>query len=83
MEDPTTPNSSIIFGNLLITKDNLNVFFYVIYNNIVHTFKHQGNEMRGGKRWFAIESKTFEVSVEKARGKIRGTIMERSRGLSS
>ena len=39
--------------------------------------------MRGGNKWFAVESKTFEVSVEKARGKIRGTIMERSRGLSS
>ncbi|KAL6349456.1 hypothetical protein AAG906_034113 [Vitis piasezkii] len=35
--------------------------------------------MRGGKRWFAIESKSFEVSVEEARGKIRGTIVERSR----
>ncbi|RVW99126.1 hypothetical protein CK203_019083 [Vitis vinifera] len=39
--------------------------------------------MRGGKRWFAIESKSFEVSVEEVRGKIRGTIVERSRGLSS
>ena len=39
--------------------------------------------MRGGKRWFAIESKTFEVSVEEVKGKIRGTIVERSRGLSS
>ena len=39
--------------------------------------------MRRGKKWFAVESKTFEVSVEEVRGKIRGTIVERSRGLSS
>ncbi|RVX05506.1 hypothetical protein CK203_013624 [Vitis vinifera] len=28
--------------------------------------------MRGGRCWFAIESKTFEVLVEEVRGKIRG-----------
>ena len=39
--------------------------------------------MRGGKCWFAIESKTFEVSLEEVRGKLRGTIVERSRGFSS
>ena len=39
--------------------------------------------MRGGKCWFAIESKTFEVSIEEVRGKLRGTIVERSRGFSS
>ena len=50
--------------------------------NILH--KLEGTyEMRGGKCWFAIESKTFEVSVEEVKGKIRGTIVERSRGLSS
>ncbi|RVW25599.1 hypothetical protein CK203_107707 [Vitis vinifera] len=36
-----------------------------------------------GKCWFAIESKTFEVSIEEVRGKLRGTIVERSRGFSS
>ena len=30
-----------------------------------------------------IESKSFEVSVEEVRGKLKGTIVERSRGLSS
>ncbi|RVW37083.1 hypothetical protein CK203_084577 [Vitis vinifera] len=39
--------------------------------------------MRGGKCWFAIESKTFDVSLEEVRGKLRGTIVERSRGFSS
>ena len=39
--------------------------------------------MRGGKRWFAIESTLFEVSVKEAKGKIRATIVERSKGLSS
>ena len=40
-------------------------------------------EMRGGKCWVVIESKTFEVSIEEVRGKLKGTIVERSRGLSS
>ena len=39
--------------------------------------------MRGGNCWFVIESKSFEVSVEEVRGKLKGTIVERSRGLSS
>ena len=39
--------------------------------------------MGGGKCWFAIESKTYEVSLEEVRGKLRGTIVERSRGFSS
>ena len=39
--------------------------------------------MRGGKCWFAIESKSFEVSVEEVRGKLKGTIVDRSRGFSS
>ena len=43
----------------------------------------KNHEMRGGKCWFAIESKTFEVSLEEVRGKLRGTIVERSRGFSS
>ena len=40
-------------------------------------------DMRGGKCWFAIESKTFEVSLEEVRGKLRGIIVEMSRGFSS
>ena len=40
-------------------------------------------DMRGGKCQFAIESKTFEVSLEQVRGKLRGIIVERSRGFSS
>ena len=39
--------------------------------------------MRGGKCWCAIELKTFEVSIEEVRGKLRDTIVERSRGFSS
>ena len=55
---------------------------YSLEVNILH--KLEGTyEMRGGKCWFVIESKTFEVSVEEVRGKIRGTILERSRGFSS
>ena len=40
-------------------------------------------DMRGGKSWFAIESKTFEVSLEEIREKLRGIIVEMSRGFSS
>nr|CAN79711.1 hypothetical protein VITISV_009623 [Vitis vinifera] len=35
------------------------------------------------KFWVAIESKTFEVSIEEVKGKLKGIIVERSRGFSS
>ena len=38
---------------------------------------------KGGKCWFAFESKAFEISIEVVRGKLRGTILERSKGFSS
>nr|CAN79200.1 hypothetical protein VITISV_034334 [Vitis vinifera] len=38
---------------------------------------------KGGKSWFAVESKTFEISIEETRGKLRGVILERSKGFSS
>ncbi|RVX19238.1 hypothetical protein CK203_008598 [Vitis vinifera] len=38
---------------------------------------------KGGKCWFAVESKAFEISIEVVRGKLRGTILERSKGFSS
>ncbi|RVW28783.1 hypothetical protein CK203_089253 [Vitis vinifera] len=38
---------------------------------------------KGGKCWFAVESMAFEISIEEVRGKLRGTIWERSKGLSS
>ena len=38
---------------------------------------------KGGKSWFAVESKTFEISIEETRDKLRGVIMERSKGFSS
>ncbi|RVW54460.1 hypothetical protein CK203_068313 [Vitis vinifera] len=38
---------------------------------------------KGGKCWFAVESKSFEISIEEVRGRLRGTIWERSKGLSS
>ena len=40
--------------------------------------------LKGGKCWFAVESKTFEISIEVVRGKPRGIILERSdKGFSS
>ncbi|RVX00178.1 hypothetical protein CK203_026678 [Vitis vinifera] len=38
---------------------------------------------RGGSCWFAVDSKTFEISVEVAGKKQRGIIVERSRGFTS
>ena len=39
--------------------------------------------LKGGKSWFAVESKTFEISIEEIQGKLRGVILERSKGFSS
>ena len=33
-----------------------------------------------GKRWFAVESKSFEISIEGLGGRLRGVIVERGRG---
>ena len=32
---------------------------------------------RGGRRWFAVESKSFELLIDDAGGKLRGCIWER------
>ena len=37
---------------------------------------------KGGKCWFAVESKTFEISVEEVRGKQREIILEKSKDFS-
>ena len=34
---------------------------------------------KGGKCWFVVESKTFEISIEEVRGKKKGIILERSK----
>ena len=39
--------------------------------------------LKGGKCWFAVESKTFEISIEVVRRKPRGIILERSKDFSS
>ena len=39
--------------------------------------------LKGGKGWFAVESKTFEISIEEVWGKWRGIILERSKDFSS
>ena len=46
------------------------------------TLKARGG-LKGGKCWFAVESKTFQISIEVVRGKPRGIVLERSRGFSS
>ena len=39
--------------------------------------------VRGGRSWFVVESKSFEILVEDLGGKLKGCIWERSRGVSS
>ena len=39
--------------------------------------------MRGGKAWFAIEAKSFEICVEEVSKRLKGCIRERSKGFTS
>ena len=36
---------------------------------------------KGGRSWFVVESKSFEISVEYVGGKLKGYIWERSRAI--
>ena len=38
---------------------------------------------RGGRCWFAVDSKSFDISVEVAGGKLKGVIVDKGRGLSA
>ena len=38
--------------------------------------------MRGGKSWFALDSKSFKISVDVFGEKLKGVIVERSRGFT-
>ncbi|RVW12515.1 hypothetical protein CK203_082428 [Vitis vinifera] len=40
----------------------------------------EGNEVSESMCWFAIELKSFEISIDQARGRLVGTITERGRG---
>ena len=40
-------------------------------------------EQKGGKKWFAFESKSFEIEVEEAKKGLRGCIWERRKGINS
>ena len=46
-----------------------------------YNFSSRGDEM--GKTWFAIEAKTFEISIEEKGKKLRGCIWERCKGATS
>ena len=39
--------------------------------------------LRGGRVWFAVESKSFEILIDEVGGKLRGCIWERSKGITS
>ena len=38
---------------------------------------------RGGRCWFVVDSKSFDIFVEVIGGKLRGIFKERGRGFSS
>ncbi|RVW40768.1 hypothetical protein CK203_080691 [Vitis vinifera] len=38
---------------------------------------------RGGRSWFAVESKSFEILIDEVGGKLRGCIWERCKGITS
>ena len=38
---------------------------------------------KGGKVWFGVESKSFEISIKEIRGKVEGRVSKRGRGFSS
>ena len=38
---------------------------------------------RGGRCWFAVESKSYEITTEVAGERLKGIIVERSRGFTS
>ncbi|RVW64192.1 hypothetical protein CK203_046365 [Vitis vinifera] len=43
-------------------------------------FNHKS---RGGRRWFVVESKAFELLIDEVGGKLRGCIWERCKGITS
>ena len=39
--------------------------------------------LRGGKKWFAFEAKSFEIEIEEVKNGLRGCIWERRKGITS
>ena len=39
--------------------------------------------LRGGKKWFAVEAKSFEIEIEEGKNGLRGCIRERRKGITS
>ena len=37
---------------------------------------------RGGKAWFAVEAKSFEIAIEEKGKKLKGCIWERCKGVT-
>ena len=44
------------------------------------TIRSRRMKVSESRCWFAIESKSFEISIDQAGGRLVGTIMERGRG---
>ncbi|RVW23405.1 hypothetical protein CK203_094564 [Vitis vinifera] len=49
--------------------------------NILRKFSMKSKE--GGSCWFTVESKSFKISIDNIGGKLRGIILESSKGFSS
>ena len=47
------------------------------------SFGHPSVDAKMGKTWFAVEAKTFEISIEEKNNKSRGCIWERCKGVTS
>ena len=49
---------------------------------MIHLFRSKMGEVLG-ETWFAVEAKTFEISIEEKNKKLRGCIWERCKGATS
>ena len=87
----------LVFGRLLGLRMNLNKYYKInIFEDELYfssmkwgwrscrgAAEVEGMSVRGGSCWFAVESKSFDISIEVVVGKLRGIIEERERGFSS
>ena len=51
--------------------------------NIARVHQDHNDAVNMGKTWFAVEAKTFEISIEVKNKKLRGCIWERCKGATS
>ena len=54
-----------------------------IFNSVVLRALWKNEVPRGGRSWFAVESKSFDILIDEVGGKLRGCIWERCKGITS